>query len=232
MQLFYLSNLLETNYLGDEESHHAIRVLRFQVGTNFFITNGKGTRANVQASKIEGKKLYFTIINSSFTENIVPDIHLAIAPTKNQDKMEWLVEKATEIGIRSVRFMQCEQSERKELKLERLEKIAISAMKQSKQDWLPILHPMEKFGIVLEKTDNFEQKFMCYVDPENTAQLAHSLVANKSTLVLVGPEGDFTEKELAFAQKIGFQKVALGNTVLRTETAGLVACQLMNNCNL
>jgi 16S rRNA (uracil1498-N3)-methyltransferase len=217
------------NHLTAEESYHAFRVLRMSAGDAIQITDGKGVLYQATITSIDSKKCGFKIN----TEKKIPKkgyyIHIAIAPTKNADRLEWFVEKAVEIGIHEISFILCKNSERKVLNVERIEKIAVSAMKQSQQAWVPILHPLRPFSEVLKQSA--DQKFIGYVDSSNPVHLKAIAKPNNSYLVLIGPEGDFSTEELESAQQLGFEKVSLGENRLRTETAGLIACQIFQFVN-
>jgi 16S rRNA (uracil1498-N3)-methyltransferase len=217
------------NHLTAEESYHAFRVLRMSAGDDIKITDGKGVFYQAQIISIDLKKCVFKINNYEKIPAKSFRIHIAIAPTKNADRIEWFVEKAVEIGVHEISFMLCKNSERKVLNLDRIEKIAVSAMKQSQQAWMPILNPMRSFIDVLKQPA--DQKFIGYVDSSNTVHLKAIAKPNKSYLVLIGPEGDFAIDELNAALQSGFEKVSLGENRLRTETAGVVACQVFRFVN-
>ncbi len=198
-------------------------------GDDIQITDGKGVFFQATITSIDSKKCGFKIN----TEKKIPKknyhIHIAIAPTKNADRIEWFVEKAVEIGVDEISFILCKNSERKVLNLERIEKIAISAMKQSQQACMPILHPLQPFNDILKQSA--DQKFIGHVDSSNPVHLKAIAKPNKSYLVLIGPEGDFSNEELNTALQAGFEKVSLGENRLRTETAGLTACQTLQFVN-
>ncbi len=230
MNLFFQPAVSEgVNHLTAEESYHAFRVLRLSVGDEIKITDGKGVLYQATITSIDSKKCGFKIN----TEKKIPKksyyIHIAIAPTKNTDRIEWFVEKAVEIGIHEISFILCKNSERKVLNIERIEKIAVSAMKQSQQPWIPTLHPLQPLNDILKQ--QADQKFIGHVDSSNPVHLKAIAKPNKSYLVLIGPEGDFSNEELNTALQAGFEKVSLGENRLRTETAGLTACQTLQFVN-
>jgi 16S rRNA (uracil1498-N3)-methyltransferase len=234
MTIFYQPTILETLALNEEESKHAIRVLRMNMGDEIGVLDGKGTIYHCKITIAKEKKCEVRIVSSHYTEKRLYKIHLAIAPTKNLDRMEWLVEKCTEMGIDEISFLQTRYSERKEIKIERLHKIAISALKQSQNRHLPVLHEMVKIGEFLKKNkqesiDN--QRFIGYVSEQYRTPLKQLVTINGSYLILIGPEGDFSEDEITQAISLGFQPVSLGNSRLRTETAGLVACHSFHLLN-
>lgn len=231
MNLFYQPGIQQgITYLDAEESRHAVRVLRMMEGDQFDLTDGKGCFYSIKITKADSKKCEFEILAKKEILKKNFYIHIAIAPTKNIDRIEWFVEKAIEIGIDEISFILCKNSERKTINLERIEKIAVSAMKQSQQAWLPKLNPILPFKEIL--ISNTDQKFIAYVDSSNPKHLQSVTQHNKKYLVLVGPEGDFSEEELEIAIHHGFEKVSLGSNRLRTETAGLVAVQVLGLANL
>lgn len=227
MHLFYQEQLPEIKYLDQDESKHCVKVLRMQAGDEINIIDGKGTFYKATITEAHPKKCQFEIIETS--AEITPSFHrhLAIAPTKNMDKMEWLVEKATEMGIDEISFFQSFHSERKVIKIERLEKKVVSAMKQSLKARKPILNEILPLGKILNNI-KAENKLIAYVDFDNKIHMKNELSDEQDTLILIGPEGDFTPEEVDLAIKNGFKKVSLGNSRLRTETAALAAVHLMN----
>lgn len=227
MQLFFepVLNGLGNLVLSEEEAHHALRVLRLQKGDLLDITNGRGGLGKAEIVEANSKKCKIQIIDyQEQKRNRNYELHLAVAPTKNAERMEWLVEKCTEIGIDKISFFQADYSERAYLNLQRLEKKAISAMKQSLQLFLPILRNYTRFAEMLGQIETTE-KYIAYVDQQNPTHLFDLAKTGENSCVLIGPEGDFSHAELALALEKGFRKVSLGKTRLRTETAALVACQ-------
>lgn len=227
MHLFYQDQLPEIKYLDLDESKHCIKVLRRQVGDEINLIDGKGTFYKAKITEAHQKKCAFEIIETTIEETPSYHRHLAIAPTKNMDKMEWLVEKATEMGIDEISFFQSFHSERKIIKIDRLEKKVISAMKQSLKAKKPVLNEIITFEKLLESS-KAETQLIAYVDFENKVHMKNELNNQKNTLVIIGPEGDFTPDEVNLALTKGFKKVSLGNSRLRTETAALAAVHLMN----
>jgi 16S rRNA (uracil1498-N3)-methyltransferase len=215
--------------LDEEESRHAIKVLRMVKGDELQLTDGKGFFYKARITQADLKKCGFEIIDRKQVPQKNYHIHIAIAPTKNADRMEWFVEKALEIGIDRFSFMRCQNSERKTINIERMEKIAISAMKQSGQAWLPPFSAMVPLEEIVKSQAT--QKFIAYVDALNTNLLKSIATAHEKYLVLIGPEGDFREEELKLALDNNFVKVSLGKSTLRTETAGLAACHILNLIN-
>ena len=214
--------------MSEEESRHAVRVLRLKKGDEFILTDGKGHMVSANIARPDVRHCEFETIKITFHPKRKFSIHLAVAPTKNVDRMEWMTEKCVEAGIDSLSFVHCSASDRKSINLQRMEKVAVSAMKQSQQAWLPVIAsivPFEKF--VSHRQES--QKFIAHAGgPEHLAGVAP---AGSDYVVLVGPEGDFTVAELARAQSCGFRIVSLGPNRLRTETAGLTAVIALNLIN-
>lgn len=233
MQLFFKESIKEKgiDFLDEEESKHCVKVLRLAKGDTFHLTNGRGVLAKVQISNANARKCEIQTVDYQFfakEKNYI--IHLAIAPTKNAERMEWLVEKCVEIGIDEISFVITKHTERSYFNMERIEKKAITALKQSLQTWLPQLNAPQNFESFLEKVVE-KQKFIAYVDSENTQTLFRSAEPKQSYCILIGPEGDFSKEELSLALQRDFQKVSLGDNRLRTETAGLIACCTLNLLN-
>jgi 16S rRNA (uracil1498-N3)-methyltransferase len=230
VNLFYQPELiLGKNFLDEEESRHAVKVLRLRERDSIEVTDGKGTSYSCRITKADAKKCEFEIVTTIKQPLKSFSIHIAIAPTKNMDRMEWFVEKAIEIGVDEISFVICQKSERKTMNLERIQKLAISAMKQSQQSWMPTIRLVDSFPEILNV--KVDQKFIAYVDDQNPDHLKHLAIPSKDYLILIGPEGDFSKEELLNAQQHDFKKVSLGPNRLRTETAGLVACQILNLIN-
>jgi 16S rRNA (uracil1498-N3)-methyltransferase len=226
VNLFYQSKLAEGFLQLDEtESQHAIKVLRHQPGDVIPVTDGKGSLYFCKITSIEKKTCALSIQRTEKKSKPAHHIHIAMAPTKSSDRTEWFVEKATEIGIQEITFLQTQRSERQKLNIERMEKVAVSAIKQSGQVWLPEINGMVDLKVILKA--QADQKFIAHVDV-NVKHLKEMVSSNKSYLVLIGPEGDFTNDEVLEASDAGYQSVSLGNNTLRTETAGLAACQILN----
>jgi 16S rRNA (uracil1498-N3)-methyltransferase len=229
LHTFYQPDV-SAGHLFVEESRHAVKVLRLESGDEVELTDGKGNLFKARITGPDPRQCEFEIFENISIPKRNFFIHLAISPAKNADRMEWMVEKCVEVGIEKISFLLCKTSERKTINMERLEKVAISAMKQSRQAWLPELvqiMPLESFM----KDRREKLKFIAYVDDKNPVYLKHLASPHSDYVVLVGPEGDFTKEELAAATSTGFQKVSLGPTRLRTETAGLAAVVALNLLN-
>jgi 16S rRNA (uracil1498-N3)-methyltransferase len=233
MQLFYEPNILTQPYLNEDDSKHAIKVLRHKVGDTLNLVDGKGNwvTAKIVNTNFVNIKLDVQSIVNEYNK---PEcyIHIAIAPTKNVDRIEWFLEKTVEMGIDEISFIQAAKSERKDLKMIRLEKIAVSAMKQSKKAYLPKLNPLIKLNEFLKRDFTNFEKYVAYVDQENNSYLHELANKKKHYLVVIGPEGDFSKEEISLMTKKDFQCISLGKSVLRTETAGISVCNTLNMINL
>ena len=211
-----------TYQLSEEESKHAVRVLRLNVGDEVALVDGRGGLYTATVAEANPKRCQLRISQHT---HVVPRprfIHVAVAPTKNLDRMEWFVEKAVEVGVERISFLRCARSERRELKLERLEKIAISALKQSGQAWLPQLDEMQDFGAFVADVAP-ETTFIAHLEEGERTALTQVAGAGPGCCVLIGPEGDFTPQEIVLALARGIRPVTLGSSRLRTETAALAA---------
>lgn len=199
-------------------------------GDTLDITDGLGTFYHTRILDANSTACTFEILNSRNSPRRPFGISIALAPTKNIDRTEWFVEKAVEVGVEKIIFMECKNSERHHMNHERMMKIVVSAMKQSAQAWLPEVTVMMPFKEVVKLQS--QQKFICHATDERPKMLSACAHRQTNYLVLIGPEGDFTEEEIKNAQDNGFEMVSLGPTRLRTETAALTACQFLNFINL
>ena len=234
MQLFYNENITEDTkqFTFDRtESRHIVRVLRKKIGDQLFITNGKGVLFTSEIAIADDKKCIANII--SVDEKSKPwnyHLHIAIAPTKNIDRFEWFLEKATEIGVDEITPLKCERSERKNIKSDRLEKIIESAMKQSLKFHLPKLNPLISFSEFINK--DFESDlFIAHCEKTDRQTLKTSLQPKQDVIILIGPEGDFSKSEIGKAIQHDFTPITLGESRLRTETAGVVATNMISYIN-
>jgi len=229
--LFYQPQIQEgIHFLDPEESRHCYKVLRRKVGDAIHITDGEGVLYEAILTETKPDKCSFTIQSSRNEESKKFRIHIAIAPTKNPDRIEWFVEKAVEIGIDEISFILCDKSERAAMKTERIEKLAISAMKQSLKTSLPKINPMGLFKDFVATTTAIE-KYIAYVDHTNPDQLLKIAKPNADYVIMIGPEGDFSKKEIELAITHHYKKVGLGPSRLRTETAGIASCHILNLIN-
>jgi 16S rRNA (uracil1498-N3)-methyltransferase len=233
MELFYAPDILSTHCLPEEESAHCVRVLRHTAGDVLTVTDGLGMLYEARILNPHPKHCELEILSSSSqSKHHRGMVHIAIAPTKNIDRLEWALEKCTEIGADRFTPLLCRFSERKNLRQDRLEKVILSAAKQSLTAYLPALDPLTDCSDFI-RSCSADYKFIahCYKESErvllrdaiNTIR-SNSDIENATFCVLIGPEGDFSPEEVQLALQNGFQPVLLGNARLRTETAGVVAC--------
>lgn len=226
MQLFYNSDIKQgdsTFFFDKEESKHIVKVLRKKESDKIFITNGLGFLFESEIITASEKKCEVKITKETFHEPTNFHTHIAVAPTKMNDRLEWFLEKATEIGIHEITPIICDNSERKVYKIDRAEKIIQSAMKQSLQFYLPkINEPISYSQFVKQSLDG--KKFIAHCEETERKAFQNEVKPNEKITILIGPEGDFSTKEIKLALENQFIPVTLGNTRLRTETAALVAC--------
>lgn len=229
MHLFYTPLLnpgMEAFLLDEAESKHAVRVLRLGIGDRVHLVDGTGGFYDAEISDANPKRVVLKIVAVQESYNRRNHrLHIAIAPTKNMDRLEWFLEKATEIGIDEITPLICDRSERKEVKVERLEKVVVAAMKQSLKAYLPQINPPVRFSAFLKGlTAGEEKRFIAHCDVGEKTFLSASVEAGDSVMILIGPEGDFSPDEIKAALNANFQAISLGASRLRTETAALVAC--------
>ncbi|MEN9981336.1 MAG: hypothetical protein RL542_1123 [Bacteroidota bacterium] len=226
MQLFYNSTINETteSFTFDrEESKHIIKVLRKKDGDILFVTNGLGYLFKTEITLASDSKCTVQMVSFEKSAPSNFKLHLAVAPTKMNDRYEWFLEKATEIGIQEITPIICDHSERKVTNTDRFEKIILSAMKQSNELYLPKLNPAISFKEFI-KQQNEGLRLIAHCEETDKKTLKSVVHPNTNITVLIGPEGDFSEKEIALALEQKYIPVSLGNTRLRTETAAVVAC--------
>ena len=233
MQLFYQPEIHNgVHELNKEESVHCAKVLRKQVGDIINVVDGRGTLFEVRLTEAKAKKCSFSIVGHKREPEKDFYIQIAIAPTKNIDRIEWFVEKAVEIGVDEISFFFGRHSERKSLKLDRIERKAVAAMKQSEKYALPSINLHDSFEQLTGLIPNNCFKFIAHVDKTNPLHLMDAAIKGDRYCVFIGPEGDFSPEELEFAKSHKFTPVSLGPSRLRTETAGVVACHSLNLLNL
>ena len=236
MNLFYAPDIAQTLTLPEEESQHCAKVLRMKAGERIHIIDGVGGLYEAEILESHPKRTQVTILSEQHEYGRRPfRLHLAVAPTKNIDRFEWFVEKATEIGFDELTPLCCRYSERKIIKPERIEKILVSAAKQSLKAYVPRLNPMTIFKDFINNSSSLtphSSLFIahCYDQPKQ--HLLHVCPPASDVVVMVGPEGDFSEEEVELALRNSFQAITLGESRLRTETAGVVACHLVTIANL
>ncbi len=227
-----LSQQTKTLLLDEANSKHAVQVLRMQVGETLQLANGKGIVATATIIKADKKKTEVAIQATSFKPQDARLTAVAISLVKNAARFEWFLEKATEVGLTEIIPLICQRTERQLFKKDRWEQILVSAMLQSQQAWMPILHEPVALKKWLENekllTANlYQQRFIAHCLPNKKTDFSSILQKEKDALILIGPEGDFTPDEIELAISKNFLPVALGETRLRTETAGMVAAVLM-----
>ncbi len=227
---FYVPDAATATELPEDEATHALRVVRLKSGDEMMLMDGKGGMFRAEVTTAASHHCCYHIIEQLPQEpQWQGRFHLAIAPTKMIDRIEWLLEKATEIGFDEVSFLDCKFSERKTIKPERLERILISAAKQSHKAWLPKLNPMVPFkDFIAAHSQGHRFIAHCYEEytKENLFDCLRSISPDEEATVLIGPEGDFSTDEVELAMANGFVSVSLGSSRLRTETAGLASVMM------
>ena len=232
MPVFYTKQISgDQAFLGEEESRHVVRVLRLKKDDALEFVDGLGMRyqsivtdPNPARTKLRILETHKDHLSREFK------LHIGIAPTKSTDRFEWFLEKATEIGIEEITPISCDHSERNKLRYDRSEKILISAMKQSGRAFLPRLNPMVTIGEFLDQT-NADIKYIAHCRTTRGELPEKPMKRNLSWTILIGPEGDFSEEEVVSAKDRGYQEISLGEAIYRTETAGIIACQLVSFLN-
>lgn len=231
MHVFYTPDIMNNPELPEEEAGHCVRVLRLNIGDEILLTDGNGYFYKAAISSATGKRCQVRIIEKIYQEPLWKGhLHIAMAPTKMMDRIEWFAEKATEIGIDELTFLNCRYSERKVIKTERIEKIVVSAVKQSLKARKPVINEMTDFEKFLQ-TDFKGDKFIAHCNEGEKILLKDAITPGNDALVLIGPEGDFSKEEVEKAIERGFKPISLGKSRLRTETAALVAVHTMNLLN-
>ncbi len=229
MQLFYAPDIIGSSYIfGEEESRHAIKVLRLQKGDVVYITDGKGNLFKTQIEEADIKKCKVAVVEKSeeFGKRDY-SLHIAIAPTKNIKRFEWFLEKCTEIGIDEITPLFCDHSERIKLRYDRLNKVLTAAMKQSIKAYHPGLNEATRLADFVKKDDS-DLKTIAVYDEKEKNHLKELCGKSSTVTVLIGPEGDFSREEVEMALELGYTPVSLSNSRLRTETAGVMACSIVN----
>jgi 16S rRNA (uracil1498-N3)-methyltransferase len=228
VNLFYQPHIPEgVFHLNEDESRHCVKVLRKRNGDTISITDGRGNFYEAVITTISGRECHFEIVNTIAAPPRPCSIHIAISPTRNADRIEWFVEKSVELGIDIITLLDCDHTERSHIKIERLEKVAISAMKQSLKATTTTIRPLTTFSVIVNNPGT-TATYIAHVDPSNPLHLKDIPMSTEPYLVLIGPEGDFSSNEIELATSRGFVKVGLGESRLRTETAGIAACHILN----
>ena len=232
MNVFYLPDAqIGTISFPEEESKHIVKVLRMKEGDHFCVTDGNGSLYDAELIDAHPKRAMADLSNQRAGYDIRDfKVSIAIAPTKLNERTEWFLEKATEIGIDEVKLFSSYHSERRVANVERFKKIVVSAMKQSVKSKMPVVEEMIQFDKLVRQ--NYEgQKFIAWIDDDVKDQLCDLYKKGENALVLIGPEGDFSKEEVALAKENGFVPVSLGEARLRTETAAVVACHTIQLIN-
>lgn len=237
MNLFYKPDLEIENTKGGwdftlfgEEARHCLKVLRLTTGDRIHLTDGKGHLLVTEIIETDKKSCKLLVMEVKNETNRNLHLHIAIAPPKNTARLEWFLEKATEMGIEEITPILCERSVRDKLNIELARRIVTSAMKQSLKTWHPQVNEVVAFEAFLEKSP-LAQKFIAFYEDHEQLLLKDAYQKDRDVVVIIGPEGDFTDKEIALAKEYGFETVSLGNTRLRTETAALASCFTVNLIN-
>ena len=227
MPFFFVPHLGEKKILMDEDaSKHMIYVLRKKKGDEVLLTDGKGKKARAHITDDNRKKVVLEVDSITADPGKFPKITVGISLIKNTSRFEWFLEKATEIGVSEIIPLICERTEKEKFRYERMQNIVLSAMLQSQQSWMPVLHEPKEFESVVSNNDH-EKKYIAHCMDGEKTQLNKQVLNAGSSIILIGPEGDFSEGEIENALKHQWIPVNLGNTRLRTETAGMVASVLL-----
>ncbi|MFT4024284.1 MAG: RsmE family RNA methyltransferase [Flavihumibacter sp.] len=226
LPFFYAAAVNGTDPVLDEtNSHHAVAVLRMQAGEQLHLTDGRGHLYTARIVEAHKKHCALQITNSVYTAPVANPVTIAVSPLKNASRLEWFLEKATEMGVHSIRLIQCRRTEKQQVRTGRLQQILVSAMLQSQRSWLPELEGPLPFEQVLSSVA--DQRYIAHCLETDRVSLREAVQRAGSKLLLVGPEGDFTPDEIASALAAGFRAVTLGDARLRTETAALVGAGLL-----
>jgi len=230
MHIFFSKTAIsEQIELDEEESRHLSKVLRIRDGEKVLVSDGRGFIYNAVVERADARAAMLRVVGRS--EVYQPPsyyVHIAVAPTKNIDRIEWFVEKAVEYGIDEISFLHTERSERKNVNTDRMYRIAVSAMKQSLKGSLPTINELEKLPSFLKKDWSSYECYIGHLEEERRLSLFQEAPLNGRYLVLIGPEGDFSPEELSGSRELNFKPITLGNYRLRTETAALAACHILN----
>ena len=228
LPFFYVEKLEDTSLVLDEDaSKHIVQVLRMQNGEKLLLTDGRGKKAEAEIVDDNRKRCAVTIVAAETEKEKQGKVAIGISLIKNASRFEWFLEKATEIGVSEIIPLLCERTEKEKFRPDRMRSILVSAMLQSQQCWMPVLHEPKDFKTIISKT-SYQQKFIAHCLEEEKQSLTGQTINHSATqLILIGPEGDFTPGEIQLALQNNFQPVALGSTRLRTETAGMAAAVLL-----
>lgn len=224
MFVFYCTEIQgNTICLTGDDARHCAKVLRKRPGDSILLTDGCGTLAQATLTHVSPTDCVAEVAERKLVPPRGISLHLAVAPTKNADRMEWLVEKAVELGVERISFIICDHSERRKIDLDRMRRIAIAALKQSQTAWLPELQVIS-FSDFVHQADLPARRYVAWCDDQNTAQLVDETWHDEEVLLLIGPEGDFSTEEINLCKSLSYKEIKLGSRRLRTETAALYGC--------
>ena len=224
MFVFYCTEIQgNTICLTGDDARHCAKVLRKRPGDSILLTDGCGTLAQASLTHVSPTDCVAEVAERKLVPPRSISLHLAVAPTKNADRMEWLVEKAVELGVERISFIICDHSERRKIDLDRMRRIAIAALKQSQTAWLPALQVIA-FSDFVHQNDMPARRYVAWCDDQNTAQLVDETWHDEEVLLLIGPEGDFSTEEINLCKSLDYKEIKLGSRRLRTETAALYGC--------
>ena len=224
MFVFYYTEIQgNTICLTGDDARHCAKVLRKRPGDSILLTDGCGTLAQATLTHVSPTDCMAEVTERKLVPPRSISLHLAVAPTKNADRMEWLVEKAVELGVERISFIICDHSERRKIDLDRMRRIAIAALKQSQTAWLPALQVISLSDFV-HQADLPVRRYIAWCDDQNTAQLVDETWCDEEVLLLIGPEGDFSTEEIILCKSLNYKEIKLGSRRLRTETAALYGC--------
>ena len=224
MFVFYCTEIQgNTICLTGDDARHCAKVLRKRPGDSILLTDGCGTLAQATLTHVSPTDCVAEVAERKLVPPRGISLHLAVAPTKNADRMEWLVEKAVELGVERISFIICDHSVRRKIDLDRMRRIAIAALKQSQTAWLPELQVIS-FSDFVHQADLPARRYVAWCDDQNTAQLVDETWHDEEVLLLIGPEGDFSTEEINLCKSLNYKEIKLGSRRLRTETAALYGC--------
>jgi len=231
MDIFYSDNINDNIIeLSVAESRHCIKVMRKKRGDTVIVLDGNGCRYTATIIEVDKKNILLEIKDIDKIPQNTMKLHLIISPTKSHDRIDWLIEKATEIGVKEISFIKCCRTERKKVNIDRIRRISISAIKQSGQFYIPKINDMSCYNEIVSNICA-DQRFIAHLEKEDKKHLVDVYGKSKDCCILIGPEGDFTNDEINFAKENNFQSISLGKSTLRTETAGVFAVSLVNILN-
>lgn len=225
MHIFYAPDISSSQELDEIESKHATKVLRLQVGDQIQVIDGKGMFYSCTISDLAGKRCQLRTESTTQEDLFKLKIHLAVAPTKSNDRNEWIIEKACELGVKEITFLKTFHSERKHVNIDRLQKIAVSAIKQSQKARIPVVHdiiPLQQF------IEERQEETLLVANQHHGNKTISNTIFQDSACIVIGPEGDFSNEEILLLNEKGFETISLGNSRLRTETAAIAACVELN----